>query len=115
MSAARQAGADTERLRVLLFLWVEDGTEEAFTKAYEEIRWQVAAADGHIADQLCQSTTEPREWLITSEWESAEHYAAWARRPDHPGLAAPITATTSGRVHKPFVVRSRTALPADPS
>ncbi|MDX3386241.1 antibiotic biosynthesis monooxygenase [Streptomyces niveiscabiei] len=95
-------------LRVLLLVRVEDGAEDAFVKAYDSIRWSVAAADGHVVDQLCQSTTEPGEWLITSEWRSPEHYRAWAGRPDHADLAAPVVATTSARVHKPFVVRSRT-------
>nr|QKO28698.1 antibiotic biosynthesis monooxygenase [Streptomyces sp.] len=97
-----------EHLRILFLVRVEDGGEEDFRTAYEQIRWTVAAADGHIADQLCQSTVDPHEWLITSEWESAGHYTAWARHEGHRDLAAPIVATTSSRIHKPFAVRSRT-------
>ncbi|ATL31689.1 antibiotic biosynthesis monooxygenase family protein [Streptomyces formicae] len=98
-------------LRVLFLVRVESGGADRFVTAYEHIRHQVARAEGHVGDELCQSLTDPDEWLITSEWVSAAHYRAWAESPGQPDLAAPITAASVTYVHKPFAVRLRTAAP----
>jgi heme-degrading monooxygenase HmoA len=101
-------GTDAGRLRVMLHLRA-DG-EDALLTAYDQIRFQVAQADGHLGDQLLQSLEDPLEWVITSEWETAEHYARWARSHTVDRLAAPIVSTSTDRRHSRYAVRRHTAV-----
>lgn len=106
-----QADGAQDRLRVLLHLRAED--EQALLAAYDNIRHRVAQADGHIVDQLLQSIDDPREWVITSEWETAEHYARWAKSHTVDELAAPIIASSTDRRHLRYAVRRHTSLPKE--
>jgi heme-degrading monooxygenase HmoA len=99
--------ADTP-VRILLFARVGQDGEQRFLDAYESIRHRVAAAEGHVAEQLCQAADNPLEWLITSEWESAEQYATWANARGFDELSDPITSTTVERLHRRFLVRRST-------
>jgi heme-degrading monooxygenase HmoA len=79
------------RLRVLFLVDVLDDHQERFLDAYERIRHQVAGVPGHISDQLCQSLGNSAQWLITSEWQSSEHFLAWVDSPAHRELVAPMS------------------------
>ncbi|MEU4834410.1 antibiotic biosynthesis monooxygenase family protein [Streptosporangium sp. NPDC023615] len=94
------------RLRVLLHLRAQ-GERELVT-AYDGIRREVAEADGHVSDQLLQSLDDPGQWLITSEWETPEHYARWARGHRVDELAAPIVEVSEDRRHMRYAVRRHT-------
>lgn len=96
------------RLRVVFLLRVADGAQERFLAAYQQIRHQVASVAGHLVDQLCQSTTDPAEWMITSEWESPEHFDAWERGAGHRELAGPLVACTTQRRSLRYLVRYQT-------
>ena len=85
-------GGDTSRLRVLFLMDVLDDHQERFLAAYERIRHQVADVPGHISDQLCQSLGNSAQWLITSEWQSSEHFLAWVDSPAHREMVAPMSA-----------------------
>jgi heme oxygenase (mycobilin-producing) len=76
--------------RVLFMLRLAPGAGEAFLRAYEAVRWQVARVPGHLTDQVCRSAEDPDEWLITSEWRSAEDFLAWESTPGHRDAAAPM-------------------------
>ncbi|WP_035840547.1 SchA/CurD-like domain-containing protein [Kitasatospora azatica] len=78
------------RLRVVLLLDVHDGHEQDFLAAYEQIRHQVADVPGHISDQLCQSLGNAAQWLITSEWESAEPFLRWVDSAAHRKMVEPL-------------------------
>jgi heme-degrading monooxygenase HmoA len=95
-------------LRILFFARVAEGGEESFLAAYDQIRHRVAAAPGHLRDQLCQSPVDPQEWLITSEWESPSHYQDWAGAHRFSELSDPIVETTVTREHRPYLVRRST-------
>jgi quinol monooxygenase YgiN len=84
-----QSALDGSRLRVVLQLEVEDGAEQRFLEAYEQMCRRVAAVPGHISDQLCQSIENPSQWLITSEWESALPFLAWVDSPLHLEMVEP--------------------------
>jgi heme-degrading monooxygenase HmoA len=99
--------ADTP-VRILLFARVGEDGEQRFLEAYDSIRHRVAAAEGHVAEQLCQASDDPRQWLITSEWESAGQYATWATAHGFDELADPIASTTVERLHRRFLVRRST-------
>ena len=79
------------RLRVVLLLDVQDGAQQRFLDAYEQMRYQVSAVPGHLMDQLCQSTEDPLRWLITSEWEAAEPFLTWLDSPEHREVVRPLS------------------------
>lgn len=100
--------------RVLFLLTLRPGADEAFLAAYESVRWIVAGIPGHVGDQVCQSTHDPREWMITSEWRSADDFLAWERTAEHRELAAPMLAAVERRRSVRYVVHRETGagLPA---
>ena len=89
MSAVGRAGVATARI-VFLVRVAQDRTED-FLAAYEQIRYEVAdGVPGHLRDQLCRSTDDPEQWLITSEWTDLAAFVAWETSPDHVALVRPL-------------------------
>ena len=76
--------------RVLFMLKLSPGAGEEFLREYESVRWHVAQVPGHLSDQVCRSADDADEWLITSEWRSAEDFIAWESTPGHRELAKPM-------------------------
>lgn len=99
---------DGTRMRVLFMLTVAAEDQERFLEAYELIRHEVARVPGHVRDQVCQSTTEPERWLITSEWRHSEDFERWERSDEHRALVAPLRACVSAPVSMRFAVRRQT-------
>ena len=59
-------------------------------------------------DQVCQSKEDPREWLVTSEWESIDDFYDWEATEEHRDQARRCaSAWTEARSYK-FVVREET-------
>ncbi|MFI6157202.1 SchA/CurD-like domain-containing protein [Kitasatospora sp. NPDC051170] len=86
-----QQTAETDnRLRVVLMLEIQDGAQQRFLDVYEQLRHQVASVPGHVSDQLCQSINDPRQWLITSEWEDQETFLRWVDSPAHREMVKPM-------------------------
>ncbi|GAA5017076.1 SchA/CurD-like domain-containing protein [Kitasatospora paranensis] len=81
---------DVPRLRVVLMCDVMAGEQDRFLRAYEQLRHQVAAVPGHVSDQLCQSIEDPSQWLITSEWESAQPFLSWVDSEAHREMVKPL-------------------------
>ncbi|WP_121749200.1 SchA/CurD-like domain-containing protein [Streptomyces sp. E2N166] len=81
---------DGSRVRVVLMLDIHDGMQQEFLDAYDGIRDRVAAVQGHVSDQLCQSVDNPTQWLLTSEWESAEPFLAWVNSEEHLDTVEPL-------------------------
>lgn len=94
--------------RVLFMIRLRPGAAEEFLQAYEKVRYEVAAVEGHLSDQVCQSTEDPDQWLITSHWRSEEDFLAWERSPGHRDLAAPMLAQVTDRRSMRFRVRRQT-------
>jgi heme-degrading monooxygenase HmoA len=78
------------KARVVFQIHVKEGREEDFLEAYEAIRHQVAGIEGHLVDQICQSIDDPQDWLITSEWQSADAFLTWERTQEHRDLVKPM-------------------------
>ena len=77
--------------RVVFHLRLKPGREADFLQAYEAIRHEVAqGVPGHIVDQVCQSTGDPLDWLITSEWESLDAFVEWEQTQEHRDLVKPM-------------------------
>ena len=77
--------------RVVFLIRTKPEARDRFLDAYESIRHEVAeGVDGHIVDQVCRSPDDPDSWLITSEWDTLEHFLAWERTQEHRDLAQPL-------------------------
>ncbi|MEW2449558.1 SchA/CurD-like domain-containing protein [Streptomyces parvulus] len=81
---------DGSRVRVVLMLDVHDGMQQEFLDAYDGIRDRVAAVPGHVSDQLCQCVDNPTQWLLTSEWETAEPFLNWVSSEEHLATVEPL-------------------------
>jgi heme-degrading monooxygenase HmoA len=75
---------------VLFLIRVADGAEQRFVEVYDTIKNEVAKVPGHVLEQVCQSTDDTGQWLITSEWESAEHFLAWEQSNARRELVRPL-------------------------
>lgn len=95
-------------LRVIFKLRIRDGSEARFLDSYGKIRHEVAEVDGYLGDQLCQSATDPRDWVITSEWASHAHFLRWEAGADHRALAAPLMECVTARESLRYHVRLTT-------
>jgi heme-degrading monooxygenase HmoA len=100
---------DAARARIVFMVRVPEENVERFLAAYGRIRYQVACGvAGHVLDQVCQSTSDSEQWLITSEWESLDHFTAWERSPGHRELAGPMRACMTEARSIRFEVREET-------
>lgn len=98
------------RARIVFLVRVPEENRERFLAAYERIRYQVAeGVPGHLRDQVCQSASDPEQWLITSEWESLDDFVAWEQSPGHRELAGPMRACMTEARSIKFVVREETS------
>jgi heme-degrading monooxygenase HmoA len=87
----------TPKGRVVFLIDLKPGAQERFLAAYESIRHDVAAGvPGHLVDQVCRLRDGGDSWLITSEWESLEHFLAWERSEAHRELAKPLRDCIAG-------------------
>ncbi|WP_371477636.1 SchA/CurD-like domain-containing protein [Kitasatospora sp. NBC_00315] len=91
------AELDDSRLRVVLMLEIQDGAQQRFLDVYEELRHRVASVPGHVSDQLCQSIDDPRQWLITSEWNDPHSFLEWVDSPAHREMVKPMHGCVSDR------------------
>ncbi len=97
------------RARVLFLIRVPAERTADFLRAYEQIRYLVAeGVEGHIVDQVCQSSADPEQWLITSEWSSLEAFEAWERSPGHRELVRPLRECISEAKSIRFLIRNET-------
>lgn len=103
------ASDGTGKGRVVFVIRLKPGMNEQFLSAYEAIRYEVArGVSGHIVDQVCQSPDDADSWLITSEWESLDHFLAWESTEEHRKLAAPLRACMDEARSFKYVVREET-------
>ncbi|MEY9836976.1 antibiotic biosynthesis monooxygenase family protein [Streptacidiphilus sp. EB103A] len=106
--SVQEPTVETDHLRVMFFLTVEEEARDRFLAAYDRICADVATVEGHLVDQVCQSLTDPREWVITSEWRSGADFLAWESGAGHHELAGPLVAETTARESRRFTVRRET-------
>lgn len=96
--------------RVVFLIRVKPGVGDQFLEAYEGIRHMVAeGVDGHLVDQVCQAPDDPDSWLITSEWETLEHFLAWERTEEHRDLVKPMRDCFAEARSLKFEVREETS------
>ncbi len=96
--------------RVLFLITVKEERREDFLKAYEQIRHLVAeGVPGHVRDQVCQSSTDPEQWLITSEWRSLDDFVDWERTEEHRDLVRPMRECFSDAKSIRFHIKAETS------
>ncbi len=101
---------ESGRARIVFLVRVPAARTDEFLRAYERIRYEVAeGVPGHLLDQVCQSPADPEQWLITSEWESLDHFVTWEQSPGHRDLAGPMRACMTEAKSIKFVVRKETS------
>ena len=59
-------------------------------------------------DQVCQAPDDPDSWVITSEWESLDHFLDWERKEEHRELVKRCECFAEARSLK-FEVRKETS------
>jgi len=96
---------------VLFMLRLSPGAGDEFLREYEAVRWQVAQVPGHMSDQVCRSADHADEWLITSEWRSAEDFLAWESTPGHRKVAMPMMSHVRERRSLRYTVLGETRTP----
>ena len=112
---AGEASDESARLtpvkgRIVFLIRLKPGMQEQFLQAYQSIRHVVAeGVEGHLVDQVCQLADDPDQWLITSEWESVEHFLEWERLEEHRELARPLRECMAEATSLKFVVREETS------
>jgi len=95
--------------RVVFLIKLKPGAEEDFLAAYAGIRHLVAeGVEGHLVDQVCQSPDDPDSWLITSEWETLEHFLSWERTEEHRETVKPMRECMAEARSLKFEVREET-------
>ncbi|MEW2515242.1 antibiotic biosynthesis monooxygenase family protein [Streptomyces sp. NPDC046870] len=83
-------GLPAEKLNVVFAVRVVEGGEQGFLDLYEHLRKSVSNTPGHIVERLGEPVDDSRQWVITSEWRSAEDFFAWQQSEEHQELVAPL-------------------------
>ncbi|MEU2061257.1 antibiotic biosynthesis monooxygenase family protein [Streptomyces sp. NPDC013455] len=83
-------GRSADKLGVVFAVRVIEGGEQGFLDLYEQLRKSVSNTPGHIVERLGEPADDSRQWVITSEWQSAEHFFAWQQSEEHRELVAPL-------------------------
>jgi heme-degrading monooxygenase HmoA len=77
-------------VRATLTMKVEEGHEDAFEAAWREVAAVARSAPGMIRQVLMRSSDEPATFIISSDWESREHFGRFERSPEQDDLTAPL-------------------------
>jgi heme oxygenase (mycobilin-producing) len=100
----------SSRARIVFLIKVRAERTVEFLQAYEYIRYTVAeGVPGHLVDQVCRSSTDPEQWLITSEWASLQDFVNWESSDDHRTLVAPMRACMSEARSMRFEIQTETS------
>jgi heme-degrading monooxygenase HmoA len=102
--------APVDKARIVFLIRIPTERTEEFLAAYEQVRYQVAGGvPGHLVDQVCQSSTDPEQWLITSEWERMADFERWEASSDHRELIRPMRECMTEAKSLRFTVRAQTS------
>ncbi len=77
-----------DKLHVVYLVRLVEGGEQGFLEAYERVRRSVVDVPGHLAERMGRSLDGSRQWVISSDWETPEHFLAWVQGEEHRALVA---------------------------
>ena len=93
-----------ERARVLLFAVAPGDRPDAVAAAYHAISTELAGTPGLIGNELLQSTADPREFVVMSEWETLAAFRHWESGAAHRTATSPLRPYQSQRPGGPFAI-----------
>ena len=79
-------------IRATLYMQVKEGQEAEFESAWLGVAEQARRIPGNLRQTLLRVEDEPSSYVITTEWESREAYAAFEVSPEQDELTAPLRA-----------------------
>jgi heme oxygenase (mycobilin-producing) len=98
------------KARIVFLIRIPAERSEEFLAAYEQVRYEVAnGVPGHLLDQVCRSSTDPEQWLITSEWQRLADFEAWEASPEHRTLIRPMRECMTEAKSLRFTVQAETS------
>lgn len=103
----------SERARIVFLIRVPEERWAEFLTAYEDVRLLVAMTPGHLQDQVCQSSSDPEQWLITSEWETLDDFVAWERTDEHRETVKSMRECMTEARSLQFEIRAETPEPVE--
>ena len=77
-------------IRATLHMKVKPGRGADFERAWEAIAEKVRQAPGHIRQALLKDPNDPESFVLTSDWQSGDHFHAFERSPEQDDLTAPL-------------------------
>ena len=77
-------------VRATLYMTVKAGREEEFQQAWRSIAAQAKQAAGNVRQALLRDPQNPSTFILTSDWESRDHFTRFERSPEQDELTAPL-------------------------
>lgn len=77
-------------VRATLQMRVKEGREGDFERAWREIAKEVQRGPGNLRQALLRDVDDPRNFVVTSDWESREAFTQFERSPEQDELTAPL-------------------------
>lgn len=99
----------SSRVRVLVYARAPGSHPAAVAETYHQISRELAETPGMISNELLRSTSDPRGFVVMSEWESLAAFHAWELRPEHRVLTAPLRPLHDREPAIPFGIYEVTA------
>ncbi|SBW18685.1 antibiotic biosynthesis monooxygenase family protein [Protofrankia symbiont of Coriaria ruscifolia] len=75
-------------IRATLRMRVLPGREQDFADAWEKVAMATSRTPGNLRQSLLRGG--PREYVITSDWESRDAFHTFERSPEQDALTAPL-------------------------
>ena len=77
-------------IRATLNMRVKEGRERDFEEAWRKIAESVRRAPGNVRQALLRDPEDPRNFVVTSDWESRDAFTQFERSPEQDDLTAPL-------------------------
>ena len=58
---------------------VREGKEAVFERAFQQVRQALEQAEGHNRSKLYKDTSDPKEYLILSEWDDEKAFQSFVQ------------------------------------
>lgn len=77
-------------VRATLYMTVKEGREEEFEPVWRIIADTVRTQPGNLRQTLVRDPENPRDFIVTSDWDSREAFTRFERSPEQDDLTAPL-------------------------
>lgn len=90
MPGAASRSAMTSKVRVLIYARAPESHPDAVTEAYHQVSRALSGSAGLLGNELLRSASDPRNFVVLSEWESMAAFSEWEQQQEHRVLTAPL-------------------------